>query len=832
MTETNVAAADPSMFELSSTLRLRFRGRVDALSSDDRDALFDRALTTDQTIALRTAEIIARVRRDGDDALRALAAELDGAKLDVLEVPRLALRRALDAIEPDLRRSLDRAAANIASVHRAFLPQTTETSPEPGILVGRRPDPLSVVGIYAPGGRAAYPSSVLMCGIPARIAGVREIVMCSPPGRDGLPPSVVLAAAYLAEVDRVLAIGGAGAIAAMTFGTSSVPRVDRIVGPGNAYVTEAKRQLARIVGIDSPAGPSELLILADDTSDPEIVARELIAQAEHDPLTCVVALAVGDAMATAIEAAIARQLTSAARRDIIDRALAGRGGVLIVDSQREAIEVANRYAPEHLLVALSSLEESMSALTDLRNAGTVFVGEASSNAFGDYMTGANHVLPTLGLARSYSGLSVQDFFRFTTYQRVDRDAASRLAPDVAVLAEAEGLPAHAEAARAWIDQVTNRQDFTRPTHIPVRPEVARLAAYRDSRDVGGEEVSNGLLALLDLSDNTNLWGSPPAAQDAVADASSLIARYPSSYSDALKRAVAVYLGLTRADIVVGCGSDDVIDATMRAFGGPGARIAYSTPTFSMIPAFAQLNGLTSIEVPLLDEDDRYDVDAAKLLATGANIIYLCAPNNPTGTGVSREALEQIIERAPGVVLIDEAYAEFSGLTNVDLAERSEHVIVTRTFSKAFGLAGLRVGYGVGAPPLVDFIERARGPYKVNAVAERAALGVLRDGPDALGWVREHARLACEARDRFVAALSRLGLEPFPSLANFVLVPIASAREIGARLRAHGVRVRVITGLPQALSALAATRGEALRISIGPSEAMDRVARVLGEVLSR
>jgi histidinol dehydrogenase len=283
--------------------------------------------------------------------------------------------------------------------------------------------------------------------VPARVAGVGEIILCSPPSREsGAPSDVVLAAAALAGADRVFALGGAGAVAAMAYGTASVPRVDRIVGPGNAYVAEAKLQVSNVVAIDSPAGPSELLVLCDESADPSLVAREMLAQAEHDPLAAVVALTASAHHARAIADALAAQLFDQPRAEICRAALEGQGAVLWAASPAERIAFANAYAAEHLLLLVDALDD---ALAQLRNAGTVFVGPSASVAFGDYMTGANHVLPTGGLARSYSGLSTLDFVRWTTYQRVTVDAAAQLADAVGVFADAERLPGHALAARAW-----------------------------------------------------------------------------------------------------------------------------------------------------------------------------------------------------------------------------------------------------------------------------------------------------------------------------------------------------------------------------------------------
>ena len=426
--------------------RMRFRGPVHALSDADRAQLLDRSPATDDMVRTTSEAIIDVVRREGDAALISLAREYDKVRLKSLEVPRDVWRDALRSLDPSLRAAMERAAANIRAVHAAAVPQRVEIAPEPGVIIGRRPDPLHRIGVYAPGGRAAYPSSVLMGVIPARVAGVGEVMICAPPTSKGQPEPATLAAAELSGADRVFAVGGAGAIAAMAYGTASIPRVDRIVGPGNAYVAQAKLLVSNVVGIDAPAGPSELLIVADDSADPTHLAAEMLAQAEHDPEAVVALVATDETLGSKVLDAIEKLLPVQGRRTIIERAFAERGAILTVASLRDALTFANLFAPEHLLLATRDAD---TLLGDVRSTGTVFVGETSSVTFGDYITGANHVLPTGGLARSYSGLSTADFVRWTTYQRVDRDAAARLAQDVAVFAEAEHLPAHAAAARAW-----------------------------------------------------------------------------------------------------------------------------------------------------------------------------------------------------------------------------------------------------------------------------------------------------------------------------------------------------------------------------------------------
>ncbi len=429
-----------------STLTFAVRGGVPAPGTTEWKALFDRSTSSSAVVRDRTAAIIARVRRDGDAALRSLALELDGVALESLEVPRRAWRRALDSLDPALRRALERAAGNIRAAHTAFRPLAQSFTTVDRVVITRRPDPLNRVGVYAPGGRATYPSSLLMGVVPAKVAGVREVIVCSPPARDGKPAVVLLAAAEIAGADRVFAAGGAGAVAGMAWGTASIARVDRIVGPGNAYVAEAKLQAAGAVAIDSPAGPSELLVLADESADPAVIAMEMVAQAEHDPLAAIVLVSTSRVLARRVENAIEALVPGAPRAAIVREAFAARGGIVTVRSIDEALAFAAAYAAEHVLVCCRA---GGSVAARVRNAGTIFTGAAGSVAFGDYMTGANHVLPTGGLARGYSGLSTEDFYRWTTTQRVSRAAARSLASDVGTFADAEGLPAHAAAARQW-----------------------------------------------------------------------------------------------------------------------------------------------------------------------------------------------------------------------------------------------------------------------------------------------------------------------------------------------------------------------------------------------
>jgi histidinol dehydrogenase len=441
------------------SLSLAVEARLAELTTRDRAILLDRRPDNEGALQDAVRALLTEVRTEGDPALFRMARDYDRVTLTALEIPRARWFEALAALDPDVRRALERAARNIEAFHRAQIPREVILETEPGVRLGRRSTPLPAVGVYAPGGRAAYPSSVLMGVVPARAAGVPEIVVCSPPGPSGEPPAEVLAACALGGATRLFAIGGAGAVGAMAFGTETVPKVEAIVGPGNQWVTEAKRQVAGELRIDSPAGPSEVLVVAGPGASPEAVALELLAQAEHDPEAAVAAVTWDETLLPQIRDALATLLATAPRAEIAREALASRGGLLLAQTREEALAFAQEYAAEHLALFTPDAEADLATQT---TAGTVFVGEAASVAFGDYATGANHVLPTSGRSRAFSSLSVLDFLRFYTWQVLTPEGAAGLAEDVGRLADAEGLPAHAAAARLRLHPRTSPPEETSP----------------------------------------------------------------------------------------------------------------------------------------------------------------------------------------------------------------------------------------------------------------------------------------------------------------------------------------------------------------------------------
>ncbi len=399
---------------------------------------------TSPAVESAVADILEGVRRGGDRAVREYTLRFDGALPKKTELTDKDMEDAAASCSKEFLGALSRAAENIRRFHERQKQNSWFITRPDGVVMGQRVRPLARVGVYVPGGTAAYPSSVLMNVIPAKIAGVGEIIMATPPGREGKPSPAVLAAARKAGVDRVFLIGGAQAVAALAYGTETVPAVEKIVGPGNIYVATAKKQLFGTVGVDMIAGPSEILILADETADPEYLAADLMSQAEHDPLASAVLLTTSPKTASAVQSEIDRQIKGLSRRAVIEKSLDSYGAVVVFGTLEEAIRFANDFAPEHLEICTRN---PMELLGRVDNAGSVFLGNYSPEPVGDYYAGPNHVLPTGGTARFSSPLSVDTFLKKSGFLYYTKDALSRSAEDIETLARAEGLTAHANAVR-------------------------------------------------------------------------------------------------------------------------------------------------------------------------------------------------------------------------------------------------------------------------------------------------------------------------------------------------------------------------------------------------
>ena len=389
------------------------------------------------------SDIIANVRKNGDKALFEYTEKFDHAKLDSLLVTQEEIQEAVASVEPRFLEILQQAAANIRNFHQRQVRNSFIINDQNGIVIGQKIIPVDRAGLYVPGGTAAYPSTVLMDSIPAKIAGCREVVMVTPPSADGKINPVILAAASIAGIDKIYKLGGAQAIAALAYGTESVPKVDKIVGPGNAFVAEAKKQVFGMVSIDMIAGPSEILIVADGATNPRHAAADLLSQAEHDKMASAVLVTDSMDLAQAVQAEIEEQIPQLLRADIARASIDNNGKIIVADDLNKAIDIANEIAPEHLELLV---DNPFDYLDRIRHAGSVFMGRNCPEALGDYFAGPNHTLPTSGTARFSSPLSVDDFVKKTQYTYYTADALAKVAEDVAFFATQEGLTAHAKSA--------------------------------------------------------------------------------------------------------------------------------------------------------------------------------------------------------------------------------------------------------------------------------------------------------------------------------------------------------------------------------------------------
>lgn len=390
-------------------------------------------------VAAIVADIIADVKENGDRAVKAYCAKFDKAELTSLEVTPEEIQAAVSQVEPEFLDILREAAENIRSFHSRQVRNSFVIADKPGIVLGQKITPIEKVGVYVPGGTAAYPSTVLMDTIPAKIAGCPQLVMVTPPGRDGKVNPAILAAASIAGVDRIFKVGGAQAIAALAYGTQSIPKVDKIVGPGNAFVAEAKKQVFGRVSIDMIAGPSEILVIADGKSNPVHVAADLLSQAEHDKLASAVLVTDSEELALAVQAELERQLPLLPRQEIARASIENNGKIIVAETLMAGIEIANEIAPEHLEL---QVDDPFSYLDAIQNAGSIFLGRSCPEALGDYFAGPNHTLPTSGTARFSNPLSVDDFVKKSQFSYYTPEALAKAADKIAAFAEKEGLRAH------------------------------------------------------------------------------------------------------------------------------------------------------------------------------------------------------------------------------------------------------------------------------------------------------------------------------------------------------------------------------------------------------
>ena len=828
--------------------------RLDTAEADF-EARFTRLLhwspEQDQGIEQAVSAILADVQARGDEALMDYTRRFD--RLEVheaagLRLSQAELQAALDGLPALERQALERAAERIRRYHEHQRASSWMYTEADGTRLGQRVLPLDRVGLYVPGGKAAYPSSVLMNAIPAQVAGVKELVMVVPTP-DGVRNPAVLAAACLAGIQEVYTIGGAQAVAALAHGTRSIRPVDKIVGPGNAYVAEAKRRVFGTVGIDMIAGPSEILVVSDGSVPADWVAVDLFSQAEHDEMAQAILISPDAAFLDAVAEAIARLLPGQPRRAVIGKSLADRGALIHVRSMQEAAELVNRVAPEHLELAVRDVD---GLLADIRHAGAIFMGRWGCEALGDYCAGPSHVLPTMRTPRFSSPLGVYDFQKRSSLIEPSAAGADHLAKVAATLARAEGLEAHAQSAEyrlggegvnaAVAGQVASdggvapaAAGAVSPAQIAarverhVRPDVQRMAAYHvaDATDA------------IKLDAMENPWRLPGALQAELAQrlAALAINRYPSGNTyTALKQAIARHDVLDGIDgLVLGNGSDELISLLCQLVAQPGATIMAPAPSFVMYEMGARLAGVGFVPVPLRPD---FSLDREAMLQAIEThrpaLVFLAYPNNPTGNLFDADDVRAILQATDGLVVLDEAYAPFAGGASwLSQLQAWPNLAVMRTCSK-WGLAGARIGYLASAPAWAAQLDKIRPPYNISVLDAETACFAFQHHAD----FDQQTQALCTERQTLVQRLQALlgpqGLSHvYPTAANFVLVRLAGgqgdgagpsrATRVAAAMRAAGVLIKDASRMHPALA-------ECLRLTVGAPEENEAMLQALAAAL--
>ena len=736
--------------------------------------------------------ILDQVKFNGDEVVLSYEENFDHVRLQSLVVSDEEIEEAETLVSDELKEAILLAKGNIARFHEAQRFEGVQLETQPGVTCWQKTVPIERVGLYIPGGTAPLFSTVLMLAIPAKIAGCGEIVLCTPPARDGKVHPAVLFAAKTAGVSHIYKIGGVQAIGAMAYGTQSVPRVYKIFGPGNQYVTAAKQLVSMgDVAIDMPAGPSEVMVLADDTANPVFVAADLLSQAEHGVDSQAMLVTTSESLQQAVMEEVERQLDVLPRKEIASKSLKYSRLILVKDMD-EAIEMVNEYAPEHLIIQTKDYQTLAKRVI---NAGSVFLGKYACESAGDYASGTNHTLPTNGYAKAYNGVNLDSFCRKITYQEITAQGISRIGKAIEVMAANEQLDAHKNAVtvRLQSSAFQKEQLATQPFNLEqlVRKNIWDLAPYSCARD----EYS-GVDASVFLDANENPYNGP-------------INRYPDPLQKQLKQEIAKVKGVSEDRIFCGNGSDEAIDLVYRIFCNPGLDNAVAIdPSYGMYKVCADVNNIEYRKVQL---DNDFQFHAADMLQAADNytkLMFICSPNNPTGNDMSHAEVEQLLQQFLGIVVVDEAYFDFSEQPSfTQLLDKYANLIVLQTFSKAWGCAAIRCGLAYASPQIIGLFNKVKYPYNVNMLTQQQALEALRNAQQTKEWVT----ILKKERTRLMQLFAKLSLteKVFPSDANFFLARVSDANAIYRYLVGEGIIVRNRNSVTLC--------GNCLRITVGTPE---------------
>ncbi|HWA84055.1 MAG TPA: histidinol dehydrogenase [Fimbriimonadaceae bacterium] len=835
---------------------------IKILKSSEAETLLSRKAVRMAEAEETVKPILEAVRARGDAALFEYARKFDGLDGSLIADP-AELEQAAVQVSLAFRQAVETSMANIRAFAALQMPREFRAEVAPGHVVGQIVRPLDTIAAYIPGGRYPLPSTVLMTAIPAAVAGVPNIWVTTPKAN-----RETYAAAAMAGVRNLARLGGAQAIAAFAFGTDTIPRADRIVGPGNIYVTAAKKLLAGEVGIDFIAGPTEVLIVANE-GNPAWIAADMLAQAEHDADAAALLLTTSPTLADAVSGEIEKQLETLSTAAAARLAIANNSAIILTESDDESIELSNRVAPEHLCLHDPAL------LSQIRHAGSVFLGAYSPEAAGDYSTGPNHVLPTAGAGRLHGGLSVQDFVKVVTIQELSPEALQSISGATTTLARAEGLEGHARsiearsgtgvppvsvmavpameapkalrAAPPYAPSVEHeiRQAIEAPKALraaqPYAPSVeheiqqaleapkARAAFEEGERGFPKPRQSvqgmrpyspptGGRHESLRLDFNENTVGCSPRVAEFLRKTvtGDVLATYP-DYEEA-RRDLAAFFGVENGQMLLTNGTDEAIQVLVNTFVEPGDEVLILTPSYAMYRFYAEVAGAEIVEIPYRAGDLAFELQPVlNAITQKTKAILLSNPNNPTGTAIPESDLEVVLQAAPAAcVLVDEAYFEFYGQAMLARIAEFDNLFVSRTFSKAYGMAAMRMGCLFSCERNAAAMRKAQSPYSVNMLAALAAREAIQDQE----FTKAYVASALEGRSQMEAVFEEKGIRHWPSEANFILFDAGTwADECLAKCREQGILIRdrrhEIPG--------------ALRVTAGPPNQMKRFVDLLAQI---
>jgi histidinol dehydrogenase len=795
-----------------------------------------RSLQMNPELIARVTEIVEGVRAGGDEALIHYTSKFDGVELSAatLAVDREFIESAAAKADARTVEAFRQAIDNVKTFHTHQKEKDWRIQTKEGATLGQRILPVSAAGLYVPGGRAAYPSSIVMNAAPAQVAGVRRIVVTTPPNTLEQNPNV---AAVLAElgITEIYRIGGAQAIAALAFGTESIARVDKIVGPGNIYVAIAKKLVYGAVGIDSIAGPSEVVVLADESANARFVAADLLAQAEHDEEASAICITTSAAFAKEVAREVEAQLAILERQQIAAASINNYGAIFVVESIEAGCQLVNQLAPEHLELMTA---DNQSAAAMIENAGAIFFGDWSSETVGDYFAGPNHVLPTVGTARFSSPLGVYDFMKRQSIIQYTQEALEKNAEAIVAMADAEGLTAHKQAITLRIADCGLRiekgeSSWQRINSLDSDESLKGKASKSAIRNPQSaiEKVKAAVRAIsaytlapyrasIKINQNENPFDMPEEIKQEVERRlmNRAWSRYPDFVPSELLEKLAKHAGWKAEGTLAGNGSNELIQATLMVTVGQGARVLLCEPTFTLYRQIVTVMGGEVLSVPLTDKL-QFDIDAIERELHKVDVLILCSPNNPTGSRIDEKDLIYLAQNFNGIIVVDEAYQEFSGKTVVPLLNELPNLIVLRTFSKAMAMAGLRVGYFLSSPEITREVHKATLPYNLNVFSATAAEVAC----EKYELIQPTVDKIISERERLFTELQTIkGIEVVPSQANFMLAKTpVKPKEVFEALLARDILVRDVSKYPML--------SDYVRVSVGAPEENDKLIAALKEI---